>query len=106
MPPPRARAIQRALGVPLTAAARLAVDLVLVMTQSRTAVLIDTCALSIARVQALAEVCRGEDILLVVLAQQVLVVHRRAFGVKWERDDTCVYVDPRHPQQTRHNPTD
>ena len=99
MPPPRARAIQRAQGVPLTAAARLAVDLVLVMTQSRTAVLIDTCALSIARVQALAEVCRGEDILLVVLAQQVFVVHRRAFGAKWERDDTCVYVDPRHPQQ-------
>ena len=90
MPPPRARAIQRALGVPLTAAARLAVDLVLVMTQSRTAILIDTCALAIARVQALAEVCRGEDILLVALAHQVIVVHRRALGATWERDDTCV----------------
>lgn len=99
MPPPLARAIQRALRVPLSVAARLAVDLVLVATQSRTAVLIDTCALSIARARALAEVCHGEDILLVVLAQQIFVVHRRAFATKWERDDTCVYVDPRHPRQ-------
>lgn len=98
MPLPGARAVQQAVGAPPSVAARLAVDLVLVTAQCRTAFLIDTCALSIDRVQALAEMCRELDILLVVLAQQVFVVHRTALRTKWEHDDTCVYVDPRHPQ--------
>lgn len=102
---PRTRAIQQAVGVPLSVAKRLAVDLVLVTAQCRTAVLIDTCALSIARVRALAEVCRELDILFVVLSQQVFAVDRRALRTKWERDATCVYVDPRHPQhQTTRSP--
>ena len=84
---------------------RLAIDLILVTTKCRSAMLIDTCTLSLRQIQALAALFEQHDLdnlslILYAPAHQVFVVNRQSVIESIEKDQNRrVFVDPRYAHQ-------
>lgn len=91
--------------VPHYVCKRLAIDLILLTAKCRSAILIDTCTLSLRQIQALAVLFQqhGLDNLSLILyapAHQVFVVNRQSVIESFEKDQNRrVYVDPRFAHQ-------
>lgn len=91
--------------VPHYVCKRLAIDLILLTAKCRSAILVDTCTLSLRQIQALAVLFQqhGLDNLSLILyapAHQVFVVNRQSVIESFEKhQNRRVYVDPRFAHQ-------
>lgn len=94
------KAVSNDVRVPRKAAAHLALDIVLVGAQCRTATLVDVVVLSLRSAIALTKLCKAHQLDIAVVlfapAQQAWIIHRERFFACWD-NRLCTYVDPRQP---------